>query len=333
MIKIKPRTFSVSKSEVHSLVDWYHQNKRPLPWRSSKDPYKIWLSEVMLQQTTATAVIPYYQNFLKVFPDLESLAQSPIERVFLAWSGLGYYSRARNLHKAASKLVKNFPKTAAELIQIPGFGPYTSRSVASIAFEEPVGVLDGNVIRFLSRYYNYGWKSWVSEDRKIMQELADSWAQKPLLAPSQVNQALMELGATICTPKSASCGLCPLQKTCMSAFDIKTQEKLPLKKPKRQQELWLWEPEILLRNGHCGLTENKYAPFLSGHLIPPGKAKKITKKPADFYLTATVTHHKIFVKPQVLKKHPKGLVWVRQDELQQKSPSSLVRKVYRFIKG
>ena len=141
-----------------SLITWYKENKRDLPWRNpqgsrgSKDPYRIWISEVMLQQTTVTAVIPFYEKFMNRFPKVQDLAQAKIEDVYEYWAGLGYYSRARNLHKAAQMFAENgFPKTAAELIEYPGLGPYTSRAIASLAFGEKVGVLDGNVIRVLSR--------------------------------------------------------------------------------------------------------------------------------------------------------------------------------------
>jgi A/G-specific adenine glycosylase len=134
------------------LKSWYLKNYRDFPWRKTDDPYKIWISEVMLQQTTSTAVIPFYEKFLERFPTIQSLSKSKIEDVYECWAGLGYYSRARNLHKAAVALAKTkFPESWKELIIYPGFGPYTARAVSSFAFDENVGVLDGNVIRFTSR--------------------------------------------------------------------------------------------------------------------------------------------------------------------------------------
>src|SRR5688572_19286950 len=128
------------------LLEWYAQNKRALPWRENRDPYRIWISETMLQQTTTTAVIPYFERFTRKFPDLKTLAKAPQSEVVEAWAGLGYYSRARNLHKSAQALFAagGFPRRFRELIELPGFGPYTSRSVASLAFDESVGVVDGN---------------------------------------------------------------------------------------------------------------------------------------------------------------------------------------------
>src|SRR5690606_28771755 len=135
------------------LLRWYAENRRDLPWRKGRDPYRVWISEVMLQQTTVRAVIPYYERFMERFPTVAALAAAPEEQVLNSWAGLGYYSRARNLHRAAKALaeLKGFPKTHMELAKLPGFGEYTSRAVSSIAFGEPVGAVDGNLIRVISR--------------------------------------------------------------------------------------------------------------------------------------------------------------------------------------
>ena len=142
------------KSLHENLINWYLANRRPLPWRKDKNPYTIWISEVMLQQTTVAAVIPYFERFIERFPNQHTLAQAELSEVYEYWAGLGYYSRARNLH-ASAKIISDsgFPEDYSQLIQLPGFGPYTARAVASLAFDQKVGVLDGNVIRVLSRVH------------------------------------------------------------------------------------------------------------------------------------------------------------------------------------
>ena len=158
-----------------NLIAWYQKNKRVLPWRASQDPYKIWISEVMLQQTTVTAVIPYYEKFLKLFPTVQKLAAATIEDVYEMWAGLGYYSRARNLHKSAVLLSEmilsgnGFPQSYQQLLELPGFGPYTARAVSSLAFGEKTGVLDGNVIRVLSRKYGIDSDWWQTVARNDLQ--------------------------------------------------------------------------------------------------------------------------------------------------------------------
>lgn len=324
------KLLKVNPSTAQLLVKWYLQNKRVLPWRASRDPYRIWISEVMLQQTTVTAVIPYYEKFLNRFPTVQALAQASQGEVLESWAGLGYYSRARNLHKASQLLAANgFPKTFEELIELPGFGPYTARAVSSLAFGQRAGVLDGNVIRVLSRYLGKKVEWWKPLGRNDLQALADQLIQKE--NPSDLNQGLMELGATICTPAKPACLLCPWSKDCVAR---KTDQiaSLPLSRPKRDRELWIWEPWIQKRGSKVAVLENTYAPFLKGHLIWPGAAKKVSKPPKIFAFKGTVTHHDIFVVP--VKKpstgNTKSIKWLERSELRKEIPSSLIRKVLDF---
>ena len=230
-----PMTDQLSKVLANSLLSWYRENKRELPWRKDRNPYQIWLSEVMLQQTTVVAVIPYYEKFLKVFPQVSDLAKAPLDLVLEQWSGLGYYSRARNLHRSAQALHENgFPKTAEELLKLPGFGPYTSRAVSSIAFDEPVGVLDGNVIRVLTRVQAWDIPWWTSASKILLQTSSDLLATKG--PSSDINQGLMELGATVCTPHNPNCFLCPWRKNCRS-FQLGKVSEIPLKKPRKKSEV------------------------------------------------------------------------------------------------
>ncbi|MCB0348586.1 MAG: A/G-specific adenine glycosylase, partial [Bdellovibrionales bacterium] len=224
------------KQEQKALLSWYSLNSRDLPWRKTKDPYKIWISEIMLQQTRAAAVIPYYNKFIKKFPTVGVLAKAKIESVLEMWSGLGYYSRARNIHKAAQALDKSgFPKTYQELLEYVGFGPYTARAVASFAFGQSAAVLDGNVIRVLSRLRGQRLAWWTTKGRNELQSLADEMVEDTDSAP--INQAMMEVGATICLPQNPNCLLCPFQKNCV-ARKQGTQSTLPLKKDKKKNEIW-----------------------------------------------------------------------------------------------
>jgi A/G-specific adenine glycosylase len=325
---------SISVKESGSLlVAWYRVHRRSLPWRASMEPYKIWISEVMLQQTTVTAVIPYYEKFLARFPNIEELAGAKLEDVLEMWAGLGYYSRARALHASALKIaaLPSFPKSYTELLLLPGFGPYTARAVASLAFGEKTGVVDGNVIRVLSRLFDLEVEWWKPAGREVFQKLADELVASQ--NPSDLNQGLMELGATVCTSSSPSCLLCPWSKLCLARKN-ETLARRPVAKPRRKTEFWVWEITVTKspRRGFL-LVKNDYAPFLRGHLVPPGKVKKENSRPKKFDLKGAVTHHEIFVRLIAQNKNPFGrkveadaATWVLPQDLKSAIPSSLVRK-------
>lgn len=327
------------KQDHRRLTQWYKKNKRLLPWRSNKDPYRIWLSEVMLQQTTVVAVIPYFEKFLEKFPTVQDLAQAPENEVLEAWAGLGYYSRARNLHKAAQILAnRGFPQTAAELLELPGFGPYTSRAVASIAFGEKVGVLDGNVIRVLSRRYGLKLEWWNNSGRDQLQKISDELALQG--EPDNLNQGLMELGATLCTPQKVMCLLCPWNESCV-ARSKDWIETLPLKKPRRSGEVWVWKPTVLIKDQSkdikVALIKNDYAPFLKGQMIFPGEISLEKNKPKAYDAKHSITHHDIFIQISEQKltamknsKTPQ-LEWVAVKDLKKVNPSSLLQKVLKKI--
>lgn len=316
-----------SDSAKRSLVEWYAQNRRELPWRANRDPYRIWISETMLQQTTTTAVIPFFEKFVKRFPTLQELALAPQTAVVEAWAGLGYYSRARNLHKSAQALhaAGGFPRDHQSLLKFPGFGPYTSRSVASLAFDENVGVVDGNVIRVLSRFHGRDWDWWQNKTKAEIQALADSWVKG--LSSYEMNQALMELGRTVCMPKQALCMLCPLRNSC-TAFKENTIARFPKKKPRRAREIWIWQPQVHQKSGKLLLQKNKSIPFAKNHWVLPGSAKMVKTKPQKFDYKHSITHHDIYVTLE--KTHdekPSGeIVWVTLKEIRQYAPTSLVQK-------
>lgn len=311
------------------LAEWFLHNKRELPWRADRDPYRIWISETMLQQTTTTAVIPFFERFIKLFPDLKTLAAAPESKVLGAWAGLGYYSRARNLHKAARRLaaLDRFPADHRELLDLPGFGPYTARAVASLAFGAAVGVVDGNVIRVLSRFHAESWRWWQAKERGLIQDIADAWAAE--CDSSQVNQGLMELGRTICTPKSPSCLLCPLRPACR-AWARGKPENWPLARPRREREIWWWEPRVEIRAGKLRVMRNEALPFLRGQWLLPGRGMKKKQPPREFHYRHSITHHDIFV---TLKTQPLKLKgeerWIPLREIQQHVPTSLVHKALR----
>jgi A/G-specific adenine glycosylase len=309
------------------LLEWYRHNRRDLPWRANRDPYRIWISETMLQQTTTTAVIPYFERFVARFPDLASLARAPESTVVEAWSGLGYYSRARNLHKSARALHERggFPRTFSELIELPGFGPYTSRSVASLAFDQAVGVVDGNVIRVLSRLEAADWPWWENKIRDEIQKRADAWVEG---VPShEMNQALMELGRTVCMPKQATCLLCPLQTFCQALRQDRVTE-LPRPRPRRAREIWSWRPRLAIKDGRILLQKNSTAPFLRGQWLLPATAERLTRKPAAYHYRHSITHHDIYVTVEsgLPKIFPSDTKWVSLKEIRRHVPASLVQK-------
>ena len=319
---------SVPKDLQKKLLFWFENNRRSLPWRGEKDPYKIWISEVLLQQTTSRAVIPYYRKFLKKFPNISSLARAGKKDLLSLWSGLGYYKRVDSLLRSAKILNKKqpFPKTYKELEKLPGFGPYTARAVSSIAFEEAVGVLDGNVIRFLSRFYGRPFKYWLSLDKAQLQALSDLWTKDQ--KASQINQALMEIGALVCLSKNPLCLSCPLAIECR-ALKMNLQNSLPLKKPKKSTEFWYWRAEKIRKNTSYAFVENKSLPFLKKRLIFPGTGKKIKHKAKNYDFSHSIMHYQIFVCVQNKDKGSlrHSVQWLTRRRIRQLNPSSLIRKI------
>ncbi|MDO7874908.1 A/G-specific adenine glycosylase [Hymenobacter sp. ASUV-10] len=213
-----------------ALLAWYPRHRRDLPWRHTHDPYAIWLSEVILQQTRVAQGLPYYNTFLNAYPTVADLAAAPEAEVLRYWQGLGYYSRARNMHHTAQQVVQEhagkFPTSYAELIKLKGIGPYTAAAIASFAFNEAVTVLDGNVYRVLARIFGLHSDIAAPASRKEFQALADQHI--PAAAPADFNQAIMEFGAIQCTPVKPDCLFCPLQQSCW-AFQHGQVALLPVK--------------------------------------------------------------------------------------------------------
>lgn len=212
------------------VVKWFEKNKRDLPWRETKDPYRIWLSEIILQQTRVNQGLPYYLKFVEAFPSVFDLASAPEQKILRLWQGLGYYTRARNLHKCAKEVVARFsgkfPSTFDELKTLPGIGDYTAAAIASISFGQPVAVVDGNVFRVLARIFGIDTPINTPEGKRIFSKLANELVPKE--NPDVHNQAMMEFGATFCTPRNPSCEICMFQADCF-AFKNSLQHQLPVK--------------------------------------------------------------------------------------------------------
>lgn len=250
----------------YDLAAWYNKYKRDLPWRHTSDPYKIWISEIMLQQTQVETVKPYYLNFIEHFPDVQSLACAPMEDLLKQWEGLGYYRRARHLKEAAVMIVETFggefPHTYEDILTLKGIGNYTASAISSIAFGIPKGVIDGNTLRILSRIYNRQDNIALDKTRKLYQQLIDHLISPD--HPSEFNQGMMDLGATVCTPRKPQCDKCPLQKHC-EAYLNGTQGLLPVNlKCTNKTDIYLITAFIkkdnryLLVKNKPGLLENLY---------------------------------------------------------------------------
>ncbi len=253
------------------LLDWYRVNRRDLPWRRIRDPYAVWISEAMLQQTRVETVIPYWERFLARFPDIASLAAAEPDAVLGAWSGLGYYSRARNLHRAAKEVATRhggrLPDTAEGLRELPGIGRYTAGAVASIACDRPEPVVDGNVARVLARLHG------IRDDIKRPSVAARLWEHAAELArgpnPGDLNQALMELGALVCTPRAPSCPACPLRRRCQ-AHRAGDAEDLPVKARKAAPRAVEAVAALILRRGRVLAVRRPPRGLLGGLWELPG---------------------------------------------------------------
>lgn len=320
------------------FLKWFDRNKRDLPWRKSKDPYLILLSELMLQQTTVRAVIPYFEKFRAKFPNIRSMALASEEDVLALWSGLGYYSRARNLHKLAKQVADtSFPDKFDALIDLPGIGPYTAAAIASIAFGERVGAVDGNVLRVFSRIFDLSDDISKPQTRKKIFELAQRFQdslQKNQNA-GDLNQAWIELGATVCIPKKPACVLCPVSTSCQSLKNG-TVELRPIKNKKLIQTPWLWELHIGQKKGKYLLVKGENGTPWVNHLWTfPGHARPLKKAPAHFDFKHSITTHQIFVK-MINKngaiKRQKGIQkWISSDKIHGFGVSSVVTKALHLI--
>ncbi len=288
-----------------ALLRWYDQHRRDLPWRKTRDPYRIWLSEIMLQQTRVAAVLDHYRIFLKRFPNVQALAATTEDAALAAWSGLGYYGRARRLHQCAKELVRKhagrFPQTAKALQTLPGIGRYTAAAIASIAFAEPVAVVDGNVERVLQRLIGI-------EVTGINLTTPQTWQHaQALLASSQpgdFNQAVMELGATVCVPRQPRCPVCPLRKWCVGAITMERRASPPGRTLVRNQSRRVRKEiscVLYRRNGRIRLVQRpRKSPLMPGMWELPQRSQEPGGTPVPvpwrtFRHAITVTDYTVHV--------------------------------------
>jgi A/G-specific adenine glycosylase len=270
VVKKKPTTVS------DRLLAWYGENARDLPWRRTRDPYRIWVSEIMLQQTQVDTASGFYDRFFTRFPTVQALATAPLRDVLKAWENMGYYARARNLHKAAKEIVGRFdgglPQALEELESLPGIGPYTARAVGSIAFDRPVPAVDANVKRVVARLEGIGEPIDQTATKRRIETVAAHLV--PEKGAGHFNQALMDLGSTICTPTDPTCAACPLQPECRASRKG-TQSAIPVtRKRKPIPHRQMTGAVLLSSNGNLLLTQRPVDGFLGGLWKLPGGEKQ-----------------------------------------------------------
>lgn len=301
------------------LLPWYTVNKRDLPWRQSREPYAVWVSEIMLQQTRVEAVIPYYRRFMQALPDVRALADAPEEQLLKLWEGLGYYSRVRNMQAAAGQIVEKggFPQTAEELKKLKGFGDYTAGAVASIAFAQRAAAVDGNVLRVWTRMERVGESIKIpSVKRACTRAVLEAMPEEA--DPGQYNQALMELGATVCTPRSPDCAHCPVQAHC-GAFAADEAEDYPVKDPKPAKAVEEFDVYLIVKDGRALVRKRPKSGLLAGLWeFPHGKLPVRVKQELPPVDVKHVFTHKIWLMHGLraeLAGEAEGCVWVDAQEL------------------
>jgi A/G-specific adenine glycosylase len=320
-----------------ALMDWYRAGHRDLPWRQTTDPYKILVSEIMLQQTRVETVIPYYERFLAEYPDAETLAASDEQRLLSAWAGLGYYTRARNLQKAARQVVAagGFPRTYEEIRSLPGVGEYTAAAVASIAFNLPHAALDGNALRVLARSTNDAGEIGSRATRSRLAGVAA--ARLELHDPGSYNQAVMELGATICTPSDPKCLVCPVAGFCEGRRAGRERE-LPVKSRNGQRRreytrLLIVERDLSLLVWQRPATSKRLAGFweLPQPSMLPGV--RVGIRIGEFEHSITNTSYTIAVHMATVRSIPSDVTWVPVSRLTELPLSTIARKAIALWKA
>ncbi len=305
-----------------AILEWFRENGRVLPWRETRDPYAIWLSEIILQQTRIEQGKPYWERFMKRWPTVEALAQASEDEVLREWQGLGYYSRARNLHEAAKQIVEmgGFPKTLEGIKRLKGVGDYTAAAIGSIAFNLPAAVVDGNVYRVLARHYGIETPINTTEGKKEFTALANSLL--PANEASAFNQAMMDFGAVQCTPVNPQCAVCPLQETCVALHEGKTAS-LPVKrKTLKVQERHL----IYIYVRHQGKTaihrraagdiwQGLYEPWLT-ETVPSGAI--LLRQGVKHVLTHRILYADFYLwEPAEQPQLPEDYLWIPEADIDQ----------------
>lgn len=317
------------------LLAWFRASRRDLPWRRTSDPYRIWVSEIMLQQTRVTAVIPFYERFLARFPDVEALAAAPESDLLSLWAGLGYYYRARNMQRAARQIVEDgaFPPTFAGIRALPGVGDYTAAAISSISFGLPHAVVDGNVLRVLSRVLNDASDIATLQGKRVFARAADELLNRA--HPGDYNQALMELGATVCLPRKPQCLACPLSELCRARaagaadqLPVKTKGRKPVSQERtlfwiaRGDDLLVWQrpPQSKLMPGFWELPESGDVAGVEP-LIEFGK----------FGHSITFHRYVFRVVSATVPTNPGPAQWVPRSSLDSLPLSTVTRKAIRLV--
>lgn len=307
-----------------TILNWYAINGRELPWRQTSNPYAIWLSEVIMQQTRIAQGTAYWERFMKRWPNVHELAKATEDEVLREWQGLGYYSRARNLHKAAQQIVSlgRFPQTYKELKQLKGIGEYTASAISSISFAEPMAVVDGNVYRVLARYFGIDTPIDSTEGKKVFKAMAQEYLPKE--APAAYNQGMMDFGAIQCTPTSPNCEVCPLIDTCFAANNNKVAD-LPVKAKKTKQRERHFSFIYIRCNGKTAIRRRGAGDIWQGLWELPTKElldnaienASLIKKNVKHILT----HQIIFADFYLLETNvpptlPADYIWIKESEIE-----------------
>ncbi len=331
-----------------ALAEWFRAAARDLPWRRTRDPYRIWLSEIILQQTRVEQGLPYYEKFVERYPTVKHLALAPDDEIFRLWEGLGYYRRAQNMLRAARIVVEKyagrFPSSYDELLKLPGIGPYTAAAVASFAFDEAVAVVDGNVARVLARFSGYAGAINTGSGPKDLQALADRFLDRR--HPGRHNQAVMELGALICTPRNPRCEICPLKTGCRAYAEGRTGE-LPVKKAARPVQNRRMDYLLSIKDGRLSVQkrtandiwQNLYQfPLLEG--LPESRQQAARRLQMEFGLkkipvwageaTHLLTHRRLLLRFWMTAEKLDGYEYVPLDRLEGLSFPIVLR---RFLAG
>lgn len=339
------------KSFSPTLLNWYYQNKRDLPWRHTKDPYKIWLCEIIMQQTRVAQGLAYYNRFVEAFPTPADLAAASQDRVLKLWQGLGYYSRARNLHAAAQSMHGKFPATYDGVRALKGVGDYTAAAICSIAYDMPYAVVDGNVYRVLARVFGISTPIDSTDGKKQFTALAQQLLDKK--HPGDFNQAMMDFGAVVCTPQAPQCLTCPLSTLCKARADG-TQDKLPVKAQKTKISTRYFH-YIYVTQGKCtwiskrgagDVWQNLYEPPLvetPNEKLPPASAQlkkwfgasrveRVNAAPVKHVLSHQIIYAYIYkVSVSATRKVPAPFLKVPTDDLGKYAVSRLVQKLLEKI--
>lgn len=319
------------------VLSWFQDHGRQLPWRETRDPYAIWLSEIILQQTRVSQGMAYWWRFIHQYPTVKDLAEASEDDVLRSWQGLGYYTRARNLHAAARQIVAlgHFPQEIEEIKKLKGVGDYTAAAIASFAFDIPVAAVDGNVFRVLARYHGIDTPINSTEGKKLFTAMANDALPKEQAA--DFNQAMMDFGATQCTPTSPRCQSCPLTDTCVAYRENKV-DTLPVKLKKtkiRERHLTYiyirYKDKVAFhRRGEGDIWQGLWEPLLvEGEKLPPlGVALSLKKKGLKHVLTHQVLTADIYLaEPDIPLPLPEGYVWIAEEDIDRYALPRLVEKL------